>query len=957
MTERDETIWTGFSGPNLAYLQELYERYRRDPRAVDPTVRGVFERWGSPPPPAAPPAPSPAPAAAAAPAAPPVAAAVALARAIRAFGHLTARLDPLGISPPGDAALRAETYGVRAADLAAVPATVVGGPASETAANALEALQALRQIYQGTTGYEFEHVPDEEERDWLYQAVEEGRFRPPKDPVDERRLLDRLTEVGAFERFLHRAFPGQIRFSLEGLGMMVPMLDELVALAARGGVRTLVLAMAHRGRLNVLAHVLGKPYERIIAEFLGHVVLPGVSPSGSSDPGWTGDVKYHLGGFRAYPSGGQEGTMRVVMPPNPSHLEFVDPVALGMARASGERRHVAGPPRRDEGSTLAVLVHGEAAFAGQGVVAETLNLARLPGYTVGGTVHLIANNQLGFTTPPSLGRSTRYASDLAKGFGVPIVHVNADDPEACLAAVRLAHAYRERFRKDVVIDLIGYRRWGHNEGDEPSFTQPLMYRVIEQHPTVRELWARELVRRGLVTEEEVERSLQEAIDRLFAIRRSFPQHGPPEDGPGGEPAGLEAGGPAEGVGSPGPAVTTETAVPLGTLVQLNEELLALPEGFKLHPRLERFFARRRAAFEENPEMTRRTVDWAHAEELALASILADGTPVRLTGQDTVRGTFSQRHLVLYDVETGTPYSRLQALPAARASCEVWDSPLSESSTLGFEYGYSVQAPDALVLWEAQYGDFINVAQAMVDEFVVSGRAKWGQRSALVLLLPHGYAGQGPDHSSGRMERFLQMAAEDNLRIANCTTAAQYFHLLRRQARLLELDPRPLVVFTPKSLLRHPLAASAPRDLAEGRFHPLLEDVEASRTPERVRRLVLCTGKVYVDLAATGRLAEVERPVAVARVEELYPFPAEAIARLIESYPRLEEVVWLQEEPRNMGAWAYVAPRLRDLVRGRLPLRYIGRTRRASPAEGTYEWHAREQARLVDAAFQLGAVEA
>lgn len=942
-----KSVWAEFSGPNAAYLTELYDRYRIDPNSVAPEIRTFFDRWG---PPLAPPPPG-------VPVrevvAPPldcerVSAARELSTAIRMYGHHAARLDPLGSEPPGDTVLLPESHGLREEDLVTLPASIVGGPLAQGARNALEAIDALRRVYQGTTGYEFEHISHAEERNWLFEAAESGRYRPPKDPIDGRRLLERLTQVEAFERFLQSAFPTQTRFSVEGLDMLVPMLDELLESVAQAGTKKVMLGMAHRGRLNVLAHVLGKPYEQIIAEFQGAYQRPDTGVSESGGGGWTGDVKYHLGAGTALDGGPEVGT-QVFMSPNPSHLEFIDPVVEGMARAVGERRDRPGPAQLDERASLAVQIHGDASFPGEGIVAETLNLSGLPGYRIGGTFHLIANNQLGFTTPPEMGRSTLFASDLAKGFEIPIVHVNADDPEACIAAVRLAHAYREQFRKDVLVDLIGYRRLGHNEGDEPTFTQPLIYKVIAQHPRVRERWAQELERRGLVTAEEAQTLLREAAERLQAARRSLPKEISP---PAEEryPAGLEAGGTTGGLGHPGAAAEVQTAVPVDLLRELNEQLLALPEGFKLHPRLGPFYNRRRAALSPTgDERDRSRIDWAHAEALALASILAEATPIRLTGQDTVRGTFSQRHIALHDVETGAVYVPLQNLPSARAAFDVWNSPLSEASTLGFEYGYNVEAQEALVLWEAQYGDFVDAAQVHIDEFITSGRSKWGQLSSLVLLLPHGYEGQGPDHSSARPERFLQMAAEDNLRIANCTTAAQYFHLLRRQTKLLRLDPRPLVLLTPKSLLRHPMAASSVEELAEGRFQPVIDDRLAREKPEAVRRLVLCSGKVYVDLVS-GRPPEGGLPgpaeVAIVRVEELYPFPAEEIGKVITGYPGLEEVVWVQEEPRNMGAWTYVAPRLRDLTQGRWPILYVGRTRRASPAEGVHEWHAREQERLV-----------
>ena len=938
-------VWSKLSAINLAYVAELYERFQTDPMSVGVDMRTLFERWGEPSV-EQPPTGTIQTLARSSAAAETLARAAALAQRIVAEGHRAARLNPLETRADAEA-WPPDPAGLSEGDLAALPATIIGGPAAEDAASALEVIRRLQAIYQGTTGYEFEHVSDPGERQWLHDAVQTGRFRPPADPIDEHRLLRRLTEVGSFERFLQRAFPGQTRFSIEGAGMLVPMLDEIIGAAAEGGSRAVILGMGHRGRLNVLAHVLGKPYEQIIGEFLGRYRPPNTSAAGTSDPGWTGDVKYHLGARRAYP-GGQQVAMTIIQPPNPSHLEFVDPVAEGMARAYGEQRNQPGPPRQDEQGSLAVLIHGDASFPGEGIVAETLNLSRLPGYRTGGTIHLIVNNQLGFTAPPDRTRSTRYASDLAKGFEMPVIHVNADDAAACIAAARLAHAYRGRFRKDVVIDLVGYRRYGHNEGDEPSFTQPLMYAAIAAHPTVRELWAQDMVRRGLITQEDVDSQLQAAVEQLHDIRRRLIEQGVGPVVPDEPVSGLEAGGPRGGLGSDVAASHIDTAVSGERLAALNEQLYVVPDGFHLHPKLKTAFERHRTALGRNDPL-----DWAHAETLALASILSDGTPIRLTGEDTARGTFSQRHLVLHDIQDDSTYTPLQKLSQARASFEVWDSPLSETATLGFEFGYNVTAPDALVLWEAQYGDFANVGQIIIDQFITSAKSKWGQQPALVLLLPHGWEGQGPDHSSARLERFLQLAAEDNLRIANCSTAAQYFHILRRQAKLLAVDPRPLVLLTPKSLLRHPLAASPIETLTSGQFRPFIDDEAALRDAGAVRRVILCSGKIYIDLAASGRLAGGEHPtpeLAVTRVEELYPFPADDIARAIAAYPNLREVAWLQEEPRDMGAWTYAAPRLRDVLDGRLPLLYLGRTRRASSAEGAHEWHVKEQAGIIDAAF-------
>jgi 2-oxoglutarate dehydrogenase E1 component len=962
--------WGDFSGPNAGYLQELYERFLTDPNSVDGATRAFFERAGAPETAAI----AGAPAALHVPGAYDaalVAAAGALAASIRDYGHRAAHLDPLGSEPPGDTELIPETHGLTEADLAKLPAGAIGGPAAAGAANAAEAVANLRRIYGGTTAYDFDHVQDATERAWLRDAAEAQWFFPPNDPINPHAVLERLSEVGAFERFLNRTFPGQTRFSIEGTGMLIPMLDELIGAAAEAGTRSMLIGMAHRGRLNVLAHVLGKPHVEILEEFKRPAPRAGVSWSDSSGEAFSGDVTYHLGARRNVQSG-HEVAMAVTLAPNPSHLEYVNPVIEGMARAADEQRDQPGPPLQDEQRSMPVLIHGDAAFPGQGVVAETLNLSRLPGYRTGGTIHLVVNNQLGFTVEPQDGRSTLYASDLAKGFEIPIVHVNADDPEACIAAARMAHAYRERFRKDFLVDLVGYRRWGHNEGDDPSFTQPTMYATIASHPTVRELWAAEMVRRAMVTEDQVAALLAKHTAALQAamaeVNARLQEHGaedaqPGADGAAAAAAAAEAGGVLPRLAPQTPRV--ETGIPLETLRAFNDALYRLPEGFALNPRLDRPMRRRRDSFAEPPPggdgaaRPAGTIDWGQAEALAFASILAGGTPIRITGQDTRRGTFSHRHAVLWDSRTGATYTPLHHVPGARASFEVVDSPLSESAVVGFEYGYSVQAPDALTLWEAQYGDFVNSAQVMVDQFVMSARAKWGQQPSLVLLLPHAYEGQGPEHSSARLERFLQSAAEDNVRIANCTTAAQYFHLLRRQAALLATEPRPLIVMTPKSLLRHPMAASPPADLAEGTaFQPVLDDpffAEGAEDAggaerERVRRVVLCSGKVFVDLAASE--ARPNAPaVAIVRLEQLYPFPAPDLRDVLRRYPSAEDVVWVQEEPQNMGAWQFVRPRIETIIAPQgHRLRYVGRPERASPSEGAPQWHAAAQARIVAAAF-------
>jgi 2-oxoglutarate dehydrogenase E1 component len=913
------------TGLNLGYILELYEVYRRDATAVTPEWRAFFEQWGPHLEQLA--APSPA-AAIAGPAFDftKVAAVVQLAQRIRHRGHRAARLDPLGSPPPGDPALDPAYHGLTSQDLEHLPATLVGGPAAQGARNAAEAIERLREIYCGTIGYDYGHLQDRTEREWLEEAIESERYRVRLSPTEKRALLERLTAVEVFERFLHRTFVGQKRFSIEGTDTLVPILDEILRQVAETGIPKVAMGMAHRGRLNVLAHVLGKPYEQILAEFMGLDHREPVALTEGGTLGYTGDVKYHMGGIRA------AGQLQVILAHNPSHLEFVDPVVEGMARALQERRDRPGAPEQDVDACLPILIHGDAAFPGEGIVAETLNMSGIPGYATGGTLHIIVNNQLGYTTEPQEGRSTFYASDPARGFEIPVIHVNADDPEACLTAARLAFAYRQRFHKDVLIDLIGYRRWGHNEGDEPTFTQPVMYRRIAEHPTVRELWAQRLVAEGIVTRDEAAALEQELFGKLQHLRQEVLTRAQRADQVNGS------------IGSGAPTLPTiATAVPLETLKELNRQAHTLPAGFNLNPKLRRQLQRRLEVVEREE-----VIDWAHAELLAFASLLAEGIPIRLTGQDTIRGTFSQRHVAFYDFETGERVIPLQRMPAARASFAVYNSPLSEAGPLGFEYGYSVQAPDALVLWEAQFGDFANVAQVIIDQFIVSGWAKWRQRSALVLLLPHGYEGQGPEHSSARLERFLQLASEDNVRIANCTTAAQYFHLLRRQAILRTVDPRPLIVMTPKSLLRHPRAMSPMRELAEGRFQPVLDDPTARQRPDDVTRLILCSGKVYVDLV-TSQFAATASHVAIVRVEELYPFPGDELAAILRQYPNARDVVWLQEEPKNMGAWTYMQPRLQPLLNGRT-LRYIGRPERASPAEGFAEMHEQEQARIIAEAF-------
>ncbi|HEU0245564.1 MAG TPA: multifunctional oxoglutarate decarboxylase/oxoglutarate dehydrogenase thiamine pyrophosphate-binding subunit/dihydrolipoyllysine-residue succinyltransferase subunit [Gaiellaceae bacterium] len=849
-----------------------------------------------------------------------VAAAMSLVKAYRMHGHLNARLDPLGSEPMGDPALdETQLQPSLTPELQArIPSRLLR--LSVPGDTLLEALPRLKEVYTGTIAYEIEHISDHAERVWLRQAIETGRFRRPLEPSMRRALLERLAQVEAFETYLRRAFIGQKQFSIEGLDALVPMLDEAIEIAAEGGGHEVLVGIAHRGRLNVLAHTVGRPYESILREFEGERSVDALV----SDPeGGTGDVKYHLAASESRTT--RAGEVQVTLAANPSHLEAVDPVVEGLARAEQtDRSHGAGV--HDPTVALPILIHGDASFAGQGVVAETFNLHSLDGYSTGGTLHVIVNNQVGFTTDPAEGRSTRYSSDLAKGFDVPIIHVNADDPEAALAAISLALAYRAEFGHDVVIDLVGYRRFGHNEQDEAAYTQPLQTGRIEQQVPVRESYAARLVADGVLSEDEagalLDRTLGELRDVHDALRASFSD---PE--PQAEPRTRTDTG-----------AQVVTAVTAERLLELTEQLLRVPEGFEVNPKLARQLERRREAMQEGG------IDWGHAEALAFASLLEEGIPIRLSGQDTERGTFSHRHAVLHDPRTGETSTPLQQLETASASFEIYNSPLSEFAALGFEHGYSIAAPDALVLWEAQFGDFVNGAQIVVDQFIVSGRSKWGQTSRLTLLLPHGYEGSGPEHSSARLERFLQQAAQDNVRVVNCTTAGQYFHLVRRQA--LDATARPLVVMTPKGLLRLRQATSTVEDLTSRSFQPTLDDPDADHAT--ASRLVLCSGKVYYDILA-HELRSRAQTVAVARIEQLYPFPLEAVSALVTSYPELREIVWAQEEPQNMGAWRSLRHRLEEAA-AHAPyaatVQYVGRPWRASPSEGYPGLHLREQDRIV-----------
>ncbi|HEX3042870.1 MAG TPA: multifunctional oxoglutarate decarboxylase/oxoglutarate dehydrogenase thiamine pyrophosphate-binding subunit/dihydrolipoyllysine-residue succinyltransferase subunit [Solirubrobacterales bacterium] len=867
-----------------------------------------------------------------------VQAATSLLKAYRTHGHLAAQLDPLGSEPKGDPALQPENVNLTPELMERIPASILRiGVPGETL---LEALPRMRTAYCGTIGYQVEHLSSHQQRIWLREMIETGAHRQPLTDEEKKRLLDRLIDVFQFERFLEKAYLGQKMFSIEGLDVVVPMLDEIVTLSQRAGAEEVVFGMAHRGRLSVLAHNLGRSVESILAEFEGSKQIEAVKAVAAIPHGGTGDVKYHYGHRGVYETA-DEQKISVRLYPNPSHLEFVDPVVTGGTRFL--QQDFEGPElTHDFKRAVPVLLHGDAAFPAQGVVAETLNLQSLPGYTTGGTIHVIQNNQVGFTTDPDEARSTPYAADMAKGFNVPIIHVNADDVEACVSAVRLAMAYRERWCRDVVIDVIGYRRFGHNETDEPAYTQPTMAAAIKSHSPVSEIYAEKLIEDGTVSAEEVGKASDERHSEMSGALKGLRQKmeaGEYED-PTVTGVTSSTGELLDRTASP----PVHTAVEADKLRSINEELLKTPEGFNVHRKLRRPLARRVEALEQGG------VDFGQAEALAFGTLLTDGVHIRLTGQDTERGTFSHRHLVLHDENTGLEYTPMQNLEDASAPFELYNSPLSEIACLGFEYGYSAASPSALVLWEAQFGDFANAAQVIVDSFIVSGESKWGQTSRLTLLLPHGYEGSGPEHSSARIERFLALGAEGNIRIAYPTTAAQYFHLLRRQALIKK--PRPLIVFTPKGLLRLDKATATLEELTDGELQFILDDPTAGERREQVERLVLCTGKVYYDMDGNDRRAGAEN-VAIARVEVLYPFAKEQLERLIASYPNLKEIAWVQEEPRNMGAWKVMSRRMPDVLPEGVTLTYIGRQGRASTGEGYSGAHAREQERIVLTALSTG----
>ncbi|MGZ4427403.1 MAG: multifunctional oxoglutarate decarboxylase/oxoglutarate dehydrogenase thiamine pyrophosphate-binding subunit/dihydrolipoyllysine-residue succinyltransferase subunit [Nocardioidaceae bacterium] len=838
-----------------------------------------------------------------------------LIHAYRVRGHIMADTDPLEYQQRSHPDLEVESHGLTLWDLDREFATGSFGGEGRRFMKLRNILGILRDSYCRTVGIEYMHIQDPEQRRWIQQRVEQPHVKPPRE--EQLRILLKLNQAEAFETFLQTKFVGQKRFSLEGGETTIPLLDELCEAAAEANLDEVTMGMAHRGRLNVLANIVGKRYSQIFREFEGNIDPRTVQGSG--------DVKYHLGAEGAF-TAGSGAEIKVSVAANPSHLEAVDPVLEGIARAKQDVLN-----KGAEFPVLPLLVHGDAAFAGQGVVAETLNLSQLRGYRTGGTIHVVVNNQVGFTTSPASSRSSLYCTDVARMVQAPIFHVNGDDPEACIRVARLAFEYRQAFKKDVVIDLVCYRRRGHNEGDDPSYTQPLMYDLIEQKRSVRKLYTESLIGRGDITLEEAEqvlRDYQQQLERVFTeVREATSQPSPSEwttvpDYP--EKRGTE----------------TATAVSKETLKRISDAHVNAPEGFTVHPKVLPQLQRRAAAIVDGP------IDWGTGEILAFGSLLMDGRPVRLAGQDSRRGTFVQRFATIIDRKNADEWTPLANLSEDQAQFYVYDSLLSEYAAMGFEYGYSVARPDALVLWEAQFGDFVNGAQTVIDEFVTSGQTKWRQQSGVVLLLPHGYEGQGPDHSSARIERFLSMAADEAFVVAQPSTPSSYFHLLRQHA--LGEEHRPLIVFTPKSMLKRKEAAAQPTDFTEGTFRPLIGDDQVD--PNRVEKLLLCSGRITWDLMVERKKQEGEElHTAIARLEQLYPRPVEELKAELAKYPNLKEIRWVQDEPANMGPWPHMALNLTPELGG-IPFYRVSRPESSSPSVGQHSRHIEEQKALVQQAF-------
>ncbi|MBP3040391.1 2-oxoglutarate dehydrogenase E1 component [Bacillaceae bacterium Marseille-Q3522] len=927
--------WHEFHGPNLGYVLEQYDLYLEDPTKVDEGLRRMFTLWGEPGIAETGKEDLPVQAHALSPSLvlqkmKKFLNALQYAENIRHYGHLEANIYPME-KQEAVKMLSLSEYDLTDQDLKEIPAEFICPEKKGQLSDGLAAIKYLKQIYTGFIGFEIQHAEPEEKK-WLQRKIESGYFNATFTKEQQKTLLKELYESEGFEQFIHKTYVGQKRFSVEGLESLVPVVEDIVNKSAENGMKDVIISMAHRGRLNILTHVLKKPYEAMFSEFQ-HSKWLAKDKEILTAAGWTGDVKYHLGYVKVRDFNGKK--VKVTLANNPSHLEVAGAVVEGYARAAQDVRTQKGYSKQDISKALPILIHGDAAFSGQGVVAETFNFSNTKAYSTGGTIHIIANNRIGFTTEGEEDRSTRYSSDLAKGFNVPIFHVNADAPEACLAVASLAFAYRQVFHKDVLIDLIGYRRLGHNEMDEPMATNPVMYHAVHSHPTITEVYKKQLLAKQSLSIEEINNVKDTTLAKIAEAFERIDKENDEVGTLGVVPEIVKKG-----------IQKIDTSIDKATLVKINNEILSWPENFNVFSKLQKILKRRLDAFEPNGK-----IDWALAEVLAFATILKDGTPIRLTGEDSERGTFSHRNLVLSDEKTGEKYCPLHAISTSNASFDIYNSTLSEGAILGFEYGYNVFAPDTLVLWEAQFGDFANNAQVIYDQFISAGRAKWGQKSGLVILLPHGYEGQGPEHSSARLERYLQLAAENNWTVANLSSSAQYFHILRRQAAILGKDEvRPLVLMTPKSLLRNQTAAASVEEFTNGGFQPVIEQPGLGTEPEKVERIVFCTGRLAVELSEKVKDTDALKWLDIIRVEEIYPFPEEQIESLINKYKNLKEIIWTQEEPKNMGAWSFISTRLQAIAPEKITVSYNGRPEMSSPSEGDPRVHKKEQQRIIDFAL-------
>lgn len=910
-------------GTNLGYILELHDMYLKDPSSVSEEMQLLFSEIGSsgtgsfvsndgdqnk------------------------VKGLIRLVDNIRLYGHLQSDIYPLFKPQFEDLpSIIIEEYGITSDDLKAFDASLVSTHLKDRYSNAYEAITKLRELYTGPIAYEYMHITDLKERDWIKKEIETAEENPLSNE-EKLELFSMLAKVEGFEKYLHKNFVGAKRFSIEGVDVIVPMLEHLLRLMANEGIPNMQIGMAHRGRLNVLTHILNKPYSMMLSEFMHQDPLKVLPEDGSFavTSGWHKDVKYHLGAKKTRNDNSIEQT--VTLANNPSHLEVVNPIVLGKTRAEQETTDSAGKASYDHNKSLAVLIHGDSAMPGQGVVYESLNLSRLEGYKVGGSIHIIANNRIGFTTDEQDSRSTVYSTSNASGFDVPVIHVNADHPEAAIQTLRFALKYRQKFNKDIIIDVIGYRRHGHNEMDEPTPTNPLLYQEVKAHDTIEELYGKQLVENGTITKEQYDSVIQSVHDELRKAQNSIVKDEMVEDIDMLAPDEIVAGHDNE-----------KEEMSFERLNIVNEAMLEVPDTFNIFRKLQNVLNKRRDPFTDKEKR----VDWAHAEALAFATITQDGTPIRLSGQDTERGTFAHRHAVLHDVKTGEKYYPLHNTPDSKASFSIYNSPLTEAAVVGFEYGYNLENNNAMVIWEAQFGDFANMAQVYFDNFVFSSNSKWGEASGITFLLPHGQEGQGPEHSSARLERFLNLAAESNMTIANLTSTSNYFYLLRRQAKYLGTDKmRPLVLMSPKSLLRNQRVAEPVDAFVDGQFKEIIVD-QYDKT--KIKKVLIASGKMAVDLM-DALDEKKDDSILLIRLEQLYPFPSDDIKAVFDSLTSLEALRFVQEEPENMGAYQYALPLLQDIAPAEVDVEYVGRIKRASPAEGSNEAYKLIQKNIIEKAL-------